>query len=356
MSTEKPCILIVDDQEQNRELLEVILDSMEYHTITACNGLKAIAVAEKEEPDLILMDVVMPEMNGFEATTKLKENEKTKLIPIVIITSLNDIEDRVKALNAGADDFLTKPVERTELTARVRSLLKVKAYNDHLKNYRLELEKDVAIKTKELQLANLKLKKSNLETIYRLTRAAEHKDQDTAAHIQRMSHYSEAIARKMNLGPEIVENIVSAAPMHDIGKIGTPDNILLKPNKLDLYEWSIMQRHAQNGADILNGSDSELLKMGHTIALTHHEMWDGSGYPNGLKGEEIPLVGRVVALADVFDALTSKRPYKEAFSLEKAIAIIKNAKGQHFDPIVVDNFLSIISEIIEIKSHFKDND
>lgn len=354
MNNEQKTILIVDDQEKNREILEIILESMNYQTLSASNGLKAISIAKEKGPDLILMDVVMPIMDGFEATARLKEDSSTKLIPVVIITSLNDVGDRIKALDAGADDFLTKPVERTELTARVKSLLKVKAYNDHLENYRGILEEEVAIKTKELQLTNIKLKKSNLETIHRLTRAAEYKDQDTAAHIHRMSHYSEAIARKMNLKSEDIENIVSAAPMHDIGKIGTPDHILLKPGKLNPEEWTIMKQHTQIGADILDHSDSALLKMGHIIAKTHHEMWDGCGYPDGLKHEEIPLIGRIVALADVFDALTSKRPYKDAYSIEKSLSIIKTSRGKHFDPKIVDIFLSIINEIIDIKNYFQD--
>lgn len=347
-------ILIVDDQDKNRELLQIILESIGYHTCTASNGLKAISIAKKEKPDLILMDVVMPEMNGFEATKILKDDIETKLIPIVIITSLNNIDDKIKALDLGADDFLTKPVERVELTARVKSLLKVKAYNDYLEKHRQILKEEVAKKTKELQLSNLRLRKSNLETIYRLTRAAEYKDHDTATHIQRMSHYSEAIARKMKFKSEIIDNIVSAAPMHDIGKIGTPDNILLKPGKLEPEEWAIMKKHAQIGADILEGSDSKLLKMGHIIAKTHHEKWDGSGYPNCLKGEEIPIIGRIVALADVFDALTSKRPYKDAYSIDKSLSIIKESRGSHFDPEVVDVFLSITDEILKIKEYFQD--
>ncbi|MCD6142374.1 HD domain-containing protein, partial [Candidatus Bipolaricaulota bacterium] len=271
----------------------------------------------------------------------------------VMVTALHDVEDRVKALEAGADDFLTKPVDKTVLRARVQSLLKVKAYNDHMRNYQQELEAEVAKRTEELQQAFEKVKESSLETIYRLARAAEYKDEDTGTHIMRMSHYAATVARELGLPEDEAESILYAAPMHDVGKIGIPDRILLKPGKLDPDEWKVMKQHTLIGGKILSGSEAGFIKLAEVIALTHHEKWDGSGYPNGLTGEDIPIAGRITAIADVFDALTSKRPYKEPFPLEKSFSIIREGRGTHFDPAVVDAFFAVTDEILAIKERFK---
>jgi len=250
---------------------------------------------------------------------------------------------------------LTKPVETTELIARVKSLLKVKAYNDHLRNYQRELEAEVANRTEQLKRALETIKVSSLDTIYRLSRAAEYKDKYTGAHLQRMSHYSAAVARKMGLNEEEVEAILYAAPMHDVGKIGIPDNILLKPGKLDPEdEWEIMKQHAMIGTGILEGPGAGFIKLAGVIASTHHEKWDGSGYPKGLRGAKIPLAGRITAIADVFDALISKRPYKEPFPVETSFHIIKQSKGSHFDPNVVEAFFSVKDEIFSIKEKYQD--
>jgi len=235
-----------------------------------------------------------------------------------------------------------------ELLARVRSLLKVKAYNDLTMNYRKELEAEVAKRTEDLKHAFEKIKAASLDTIYRLSFASEYKDEDTGAHIKRMSRYSAALARRMGLDESTVETILYASPMHDLGKIGIPDRVLLKPAGLDPAEWEVMKRHTVIGAEILKGSDAELIRMGESIAQNHHEKWDGSGYPNGLKGIEIPIASRIAAIADVFDALTSKRPYKEAFSVEMSLAIILEGRGSHFDPDVVDAFFAIQEEILTI--------
>ena len=272
-----------------------------------------------------------------------------------MVTALKEVADRVKALEAGADDFLTKPVDKTELRARVRSLLKVKAYNDHMLTYQKELEDEVSRRTLQLRNAFENVKKGSLETIFRLSKAAEYKDEDTGAHIKRMSHYSAAIARKMGLNDRTAEAILYAAPMHDIGKIGILDKILLKPGKLDSIEWEIMRQHAVIGGKILEGSDSGFIRLAEVIALTHHEKWDGSGYPRNLRGKRIPLAGRIVAIADVFDALTSRRPYKEPFALEKAYAIMKEGCGTHFDPNVVDAFFAVEKEILSIKEKYQNN-
>lgn len=215
-------------------------------------------------------------------------------------------------------------------------------------------EAEVAQRTEQLREAFHKIKAASLDTIYRLSRAAEYKDENTGDHIKRMSHYSAAVARKMGLNGEAAEAILYAAPMHDVGKIGIPDHILLKPGKLDPDEWEIMKQHTIIGAKILESSETEFIQLAKVIALTHHEKYDGRGYPNGLTGSDIPLAGRIVAIADVFDALTSKRPYKEPFSVEKTFSIIKEGRGNHFDPEVVDAFFAIEDEILAIKEEYKD--
>ncbi len=350
----KPRILVVDDENRNLRLMEAMLIPLGYEVVLARDGLEALDKVREIPPDVILLDIMMPKMDGFEVARQLKEDEGTKIIPVVMVTALKEVEDRVKALEVGADDFLTKPVDDSELRARVSSLLKVKAYNDHMLNHQKELEAEVTKRTKQLSQAFEKIKLASLETIYRLSRAAERKDEGTGAHIQRMSQFSAAIARQIGLDDSAVEAILYAAPMHDVGKIGIPDQILLKPGRLDPDEWEIMRQHSILGVQILEGSDADSIKLAETIALTHHEKWDGSGYPKGLKSLEIPLAGRITAIADVFDALTSKRPYKEPFPLEKAFSIIREGRGSHFDPRVVDAFFAVEDEILSIKGRYKD--
>jgi len=349
---DKPVILVVDDQIQNIELLEAHLVPQGYEIVKAANGEEALGKLSGDQIDLILLDVMMPGMDGFEVTRRVRQDDTHRLLPIILITALRETEDRVKGIEAGCDDFISKPVDKMELLARVRSLLKVKAYNDLMSNYRKELESEVSSRTGELKHAFERIKAASLDTIYRLSVASEYKDKDTGAHIKRMSHYCAAVARRMGLEQSTVETILYAAPMHDVGKIGIPDLILVKPAKLDPVEWEIMKQHTVIGVKILKGSDAEFIRLGETIAQSHHEKWDGSGYPNGLKGIEIPIAGRITAIADVFDALTSKRPYKEAFSVEKSLAIIKEGRGSHFDPDVVDAFFTIRDEILSIKKQY----
>lgn len=351
---ENSTILVVDDDDTNRRLLNAMLGPMGYNVIEANNGRQAIEILEKDQPDVILMDIMMPELDGFEATRQIKSHPRHERIPIVMITALRDTEDRVKALEAGADDFLTKPVEKTELRARVASLCKVKAYYDHMAMYQKKLEKAVTQRTEELNNTLERLKSSNLETIIRLTRAAEYKDEDTAGHIQRISRYTHALGEGIGLSQHETELLLYAAPMHDIGKIGIPDKILLKPGKLNEKEWDVMKKHTVFGSKILEGSDSEIIALGETIARTHHEKWDGSGYPNGLSGKDIPCSGRITAIADVFDALLSKRPYKKPMTLEFALNVIKEGKGTHFDPNLVDVFFDIQENILEIKDSYSE--
>jgi putative two-component system response regulator len=349
-------ILVVDDEDHNLHLMETLLLPLGYKVVLARDGEEALEKVQLNPPDLILLDVMMPGLNGFEVAKSLKEGEDTKAIPIVMVTFLKEVEDRVRALEAGADDLLTEPVDKTELRARVQSLLKVKAYNDHMREHQKELEEEVTKKTEQLRVAFERIREASLAGIYRLSRAAEFKDEDTGAHIMRMSNYSATIGRKLGLSEKVVESILYAAPMHDVGKIGIPDHILLKKGKLNPGEWEIMKQHTIMGREILKGSDSGFIKLAEVIALTHHEKWDGTGYPKGLKGVKIPLEGRIAAIADVFDALTCKRPYKEAFSLEKAFTIIKAERGKHFDPAVVDAFFAVQDEIVSIKDKFRDEE
>jgi putative two-component system response regulator len=352
----KAKILVVDDEDRNLRLMELLLTSFGYDVFTASNGEEALEKAHDIPPDVILLDIMMPKIDGFEVAKQLKKEEETKIIPIVMVTALNEVEDRVKALETGADDFLNKPVDKTELRARVQSLLRVKAYNDHMRNYQKELEAEVVKRTIQLRQALKKLKEVSLESICHLCRAAEYKDENTGDHIKRMSYYTSAVARKMGLNKQMAENLLYTAPMHDAGKIGIPDHILLKPGKLNNKEWEIMKQHTIIGAQILAGSGAKFIKLAQTIALTHHEKWDGSGYPKGLKGSKIPLVGRIAAIADVFDALTSRRPYRvKPFSLEEAFDYIKMERGRHFDPKVVDAFFAAKDEILWIKENITTN-
>lgn len=355
MRTE-PLILVVDDEERNLRLIEAMLLPMGYEIAIAQNGEEALQKVDECFPDVILLDIMMPLMDGYEVARRIKKNPHTRIIPVVMVTNLGDVKDRVKAIEAGADDFLSKPVEKVELKARVSSLVKVKAYNDHMRTYQEKLESEVNKRTDQLRVALKKIKQASHETIYRLCRAAEYKDDNTAGHIHRVSNYAALVAAKLGLRKKTTESILLAAPMHDIGKIGVPDHILQKPGKLTPDEWEIMKMHTLYGSKILEGSHVGYIRFAEVIALTHHEKWDGSGYPFGIKGDKIPLVGRIMAIADVFDALTSRRPYKKAFSVEKSFEIINQGRGTHFDPDIVDAFFSITGQILEVKEKYTDEE
>jgi putative two-component system response regulator len=351
----KPLILAVDDQIQNIELLEAYLVPQGYEIVTACNGEEALGKLAINQIDLILLDVMMPGMNGFDVTRWVRQDDTHRLLPIILLTALRDIDDRVRGIEAGCDDFISKPIDKTELLARVKSLLKVKAYNDLLNNYRKELESEVAMRTAELKQALERIKEASLETIYRLSIASDYRDEDTGAHVKRVSRYAAALARHIGLDESTVESILYAAPMHDLGKIGIPDNILTKPSGLEPVEWEIMKQHTVIGAKILRGSDAEFISIAETIARCHHEKWDGSGYPGGLKGTEIPISSRITSIADVFDSLTSMRPYKQPFSIEKSMDIMKEGRGTHFDPDLVNSFFEIKDEILAIRGQHDDD-
>ncbi len=342
-------VLLVDDDEQVREVMRALVESLGFEARTAVDGADALEKVAADPPDLILMDANMPRMDGLETIRRLKQAETTRIIPVIMVTALHDLEMKVRALEAGADDFLGKPCERVELQARIASLLKVKAFNDQSRSYQKDLESEVARRTRQLEDALGKQRSLSLEVIFRLSRAAEFRDEDTGSHLRRISRYASSIARRMGLGDRSAEAILYAAPMHDVGKIGIPDQILLKPGKLDEREMQVMKMHTTIGADILHGSIADYLRLGEVIALSHHEKWDGTGYPRGLCRTKIPLSGCITAIADVFDALTTKRPYKEPLPVEKAFAIVREGREMHFHPEVVDAFFEIRDEILRIR-------
>jgi len=327
MLNSKQKILIVDDEPINLKVLNNILKET-YKLIFAKSGSEALRLIEKEKPDLILLDVMMPEMTGYDVCEHLKQDTLYKGIPIIFVTALNDAVDEAKGLNIGAVDYISKPVTPAVVKARVKTHLSL-----------IDIDE---------------LKRTRLQVIQRLGRAAEYKDNETGMHVMRMSHYSKIIALAYGHSEKQADALFLAAPMHDIGKIGIPDSIMLKPGKLTDEEFSIMKKHPEIGAEILGESDSDLIELAKIVAMTHHEKWDGTGYPKQLKGTEIPIEGRIVALADVFDALTSVRPYKAAWTVEDAIEFMRSQKNRHFDPELVDLFEQQLDQIVEIKNRWKD--
>lgn len=354
-------VLVVDDDQNIRDSILELLTLEGYQVDSAANGKEALEKLSSLKPDVVLTDYLMPEMDGITLCKILKNNPETMDIGVILITGVNDLDTRVKGLLAGADDFLNKPFMVPELKARIKSLSKTKLYHDFLKDYQRKLEEEVEKKTADLLKANLSLqmalnevKELSLEIIYRLAKAAEYRDEHTGYHIQRISHYSTLIGIHYGLKEEALEVLKYASALHDIGKLGIPDKILLKPGALTIEEWNIMKLHTVIGAEILKGSRIKYLKAAEKIALYHHEKWDGSGYPEGLKGPKIPLFARITAIADVFDALTTSRPYRKGLSLEEAFEIIARGRGTHFDPDLVDIFFKIQEEILSIRKLFKD--
>ena len=301
------------------------------------------------EPDLIIVDYMMPDLNGIEFIDAVRQFHPADVVPILMVTAAHEKEIRYQSLTAGANDFLTKPIDRHEFDPRVRTMLALRNSHTRLRSWNDDLRQAVIHKTADIVARER-------ETIARLARAAEFRDPETGAHILRMAHYSQLIAQRLGLEPELCERILSAAPVHDVGKVGTPDHILLKPGRLTDEEMAIMRRHATIGYDILKGSSSPMIQLAAEIALSHHEKFNGSGYPGGLAAEAIPLSGRIVAVADVFDALTSARPYKPAWELDRAVAFLKGERGQHFDPTCVDAFFDQWSAVLAIRERYKDDE
>ncbi len=349
-------MLIVDDDPQIHRMLKRIFrrHGISFHSAYA--GPDALDRLRTHPTDIILLDLSMPGMSGFEVASQVKEAPQWQDIPVIIITGRDDSDILARVLGECADDFITKTADPSEIIARVNYHLRRKRILDEMHTEKRVCDDIITMKSAQLAKANQQLKDASLEVIWRLTAASECRDNETGQHIKRMSNYSAAIARKIGLKKKTVETLLYAAPMHDIGKIGIPDAILLKSGPLNEDEWTIMKTHTTIGASILSGSKIGFVRLGEIIALCHHERWDGKGYPKGLAGRKIPLMARIVALADVFDALTSRRPYKEPFTMGKASQIIKEGKGTHFDPDIVDAFFSIQGTILQIRDRYQEEE
>ena len=342
-------ILIVDDQPPNVLLLETILKTAGYINVRSTTDSREVALLYAEiQPDLLLLDLNMPHVDGFELLEQLSMLERENYIPVLVLTAQTDRSSRLRALQLGAKDFLTKPFEQAEVLMRIRNILEVRLLHKAIAEQNRVLEEKVQERTIELH-------ETQTEIVRRLARAAAYRDGDTRLHVFRMSRFAAHLGRAAGLSEEECDLMLQTTPMHDIGKIGIPDAILLKPEKLTPEEWEIMQTHTTIGADLLSGSQSPLLQMAHTIALTHHENWDGTGYPKGLREENIPLAGRICAICDTFDTLTSERPYKKAWSVEEALAEIDRVSGTQFDSRLVTLFKQIFPEILEIKQQYSDS-
>ena len=332
-------ILIVDDNILNVQILKKILaEEGFYHISSTTDATQAVKLYKDIRPDLLLLDYNMPGINGVDIIIELRSMDPSDYLPILMLTAEEDVSLRAKALQSGAKDFLRKPYDRLEVILRSRNILEVRLLYSQALHQNRSLEDQVADRTKEL-------KETRMDVIQRLARMAEFRDKETGQHIVRMSRYCLALAKTIGLTPSQCDLILATSPLHDIGKIAIPDSILLKPAKLDFHEMEIMKSHAVVGSQLLSGSNSAFLKMASVIAQSHHERWDGSGYPNKIKGEDIPLVGRICAVCDVFDALTSKRPYKEAWTFDDSMSEIIKGTGKHFDPNLVEAFLDIREDV-----------
>ncbi len=353
-------ILIIDDDVNIGMTLEEVLKDHDYSMVRYISDPRqAESVYRQFQPDLVMLDIKMPFMDGFEVMQVLRGIQQETFVPFLVLTGETDEEICLRALSSGATDFLNKPYKASEVLARIQNLLKVRKLHTELEKKAGFLANKVQDRTEQLRqaitdldLLHKQVKQAYIETIYRLTRATEYKDEETADHVKRLSLYSAELGRAIGMNEQEVELMLYASPMHDIGKIGIPDKILFKQSSLDADEWSVMKTHPKIGYEILKDSDAPILKLGAIIALNHHERWDGSGYPNGLKGKEIPIQARIVSLVDVYDALRSKRHYKEPFSHEKTCKIILEGDGrvmpQHFDPELLEAFRKIHKEFERI--------
>lgn len=340
-------VVIVDDTHINLVLMSRLMEKLdEVVTVAFQSAREALAWCQENPYDLLILDYMMPDLNGLEFIGQLGGDPRERP-PVLMVTASQDVEIRHRALENGANDFLIKPIDKVEFLARTRNMLELRRATVALQNRASWL-------ASEVNKATLDLRAREQETILLLCRASEYRDPETGAHIQRMAHYSCLIAAELGLSSEEQEHILNAAPMHDIGKVGTPDHILLKPGRLDAAEMEIMRQHAVIGYNILKSSEARMLRLAAEIAYSHHERYDGSGYPNGLKGEQIPLVGRIVAVADVFDALTSVRPYKQAWTLDEARKYLLDNSGSHFDPRCVDALMQRWPAVLEIRERFRD--
>jgi len=353
-------VLVIDDDAGIRRITQMLVEGLGHQVEPARDGIEGLAKLQLGV-DLVLLDVVMPGLDGFDVCRRIRQDPAGRDVPVIMVTTLETKEHRLYAVEAGANDFIAKPVDETELRVRVTSLLKMKDAQDEVKRYQAHLEEMCEERTASLRKALEQMAEAQrvayqaqLETVERLAILAEYKDKVTGRHIRRMSEYSAVIARGLKLPPAEVELILHASRMHDVGKIAVPEAILRKPSSLDPHEWTVMRQHSAIGSRILDNSSSHILQAGRVIALHHHERWDGAGYPSGLAGSDIPLWGRICAVADVFDAVTSERPYKPAFPNEEALELLREGRGKHFDPRVVDVFFECLDEILAIQAKHKD--
>ena len=323
----RPRLLLVDDEPTNLQLLRQVLQA-DYRLLFATDGARALQLAKEQRPDLILLDIMMPGMDGYAVCQALKRQPLTAHIPVIFVTALTDTQDETRGFDVGAVDYITKPVSPPVVRARVRTQLSL-------------------VHTDELRA-------SRLQIVQCLGRAAEYKDNETGRHVIRMSLYAQQLALAAGCSAAWAEDLLHAAPMHDIGKIGIPDAVLLKPGPLDAPEWEVMRTHPHIGAEIIGSHAAHVLQLARSIALAHHEKWDGSGYPYGLAGETIPLEARICAIVDVFDALTSTRPYKKPWSTEDAVVHIQSQAGKHFEPRLVELFVALLPQLLPIQAQWAD--
>lgn len=342
-------VVIIDDTEINLKLLRHYVGQLDgqHEALTFADPQVGLTHCVNNNPDLIILDYMMPGLDGIEVIRRIRATPGRTSVPILMVTANDQAEVRYSALQSGANDFLSKPIDKTEFKARAQNMLA-------LRDSQKKLEDKASWLADEVLKATEEIRRREQETIIRLSKAAEFRDPETGAHLQRMAHYSWLIAVRMGLPLEQQQLILQAAPMHDVGKVGIADHILLKPGRLEPEEFEIMKQHATIGHQILAGSASPSLMLAAVIALAHHEKYDGSGYPQGLAGDAIPLVGRIVAVADVFDALTSERPYKKAWDVEAAVSYLRENRGKHFDPQCVDVFLEKFDEVLAIRKRFQD--
>jgi putative two-component system response regulator len=363
-------IMIVDDEPMNIKVVRRLLEIDGFtRFLSTTDSPQAVKMIRSERPDLLLLDLMMPQVGGLEILAEVRQDPKIADLPILVVTGATDRETRLQVWEQGATDFLTKPVDPSELTPRVRNVLTVRQYHNHLKNYAADLEAAVQHRTAELE-------SSRQDVLHCLARAAEYRDDDTGAHVLRVGRYARLIGEALGFSEKEARDLELAAQLHDVGKIGVPDSVLMKNGALTDEEFALMKkhsgfgkrilaqsssdeqetikRHAEVGAQILRVGSSPILELATRIALTHHEWWDGRGYPLGLAGEDIPLEGRITAVADVFDALSSRRCYKEPFPLEKCFSILREESGTHFDPAVIDAFFQRRSDIVAVQMQLAD--
>lgn len=358
MTEESPRILVVDDEADIRDAYVRLVRSLGYRAEVGADGIEALAKLALGV-DLVLLDAQMPKMDGFEVAERIRHTPGCEFLPIIMVTGLKGHDEHRRALEVGINDFIQKPIDKDTLDLRSRWLLELKRAQDQLEGRSEELERAVQERTAALRAALQEMAEArrmtyeaHLDTIRRLTIAAEFKDEDTGSHIERIGRFARVLADAMDLAPGTVETIRHAAPMHDVGKIGIPDHILLKPADLDEDEWTVMRRHTTMGAALLAGSESSVIQMGERIAQSHHERWDGEGYPEGLAGESIPVECRICAVVDFFDAMTMSRPYRRAVAPDAVMGMMEGEAGRRFDPLVLDAFFRRRAEIDEIRSEY----